>query len=258
MNTFLLTQMRNQFGRIIGESELKTDDIGILGKFPYLKYIESSNVAYAVLNNTKNEIEYHSSNFFDVLGLDKETFYKNGIKLIAESINKSHSNIYKVLPQHFKEYWENTVEEKRKDIARVTVGLNFNHIDRGSIRLVIETYILEVDSLKNPSYLFLVYHNISYMFKDNVYWIRFANLNESQKSFVYHDGLKEILKDDIISKREKEILHLIILGKSTEEIAKTLFISMATVNNHRQNMLNRVGVKDTTALISVAKLCRIV
>ena len=74
---------------------------------------------------------------------------------------------------------------------------------------------------------------------------------------VYHSDLDITLKGDILSVREKEILRLIIEGKSTNEIAKKLFISRITVNNHRQNMLNRVGVKDTTGLIILMKLCGI-
>ena len=74
---------------------------------------------------------------------------------------------------------------------------------------------------------------------------------------VYHSDLDITLKGDILSVREKEILRLIIEGKSTNEIALELFISRTTVNNHRQNMLNRVGVKDTTGLIILMKLCGI-
>ena len=74
---------------------------------------------------------------------------------------------------------------------------------------------------------------------------------------VYHSDLDITLKGDILSVREKEKLRLIIEGKSTNEIAKKLFISRITVNNHRQNMLNRVGVKDTTGLIILMKLCGI-
>jgi DNA-binding CsgD family transcriptional regulator len=37
-----------------------------------------------------------------------------------------------------------------------------------------------------------------------------------------------------------------------------LFISPNTVNNHRQNMLNRLGVRDTTALVQLCKTCGII
>ncbi len=49
--------------------------------------------------------------------------------------------------------------------------------------------------------------------------------------------------------REKEILHCIRKGMSSKEIGIHLFISPATVNTHRQNMLRKWEVKNTAALI---------
>ena len=44
---------------------------------------------------------------------------------------------------------------------------------------------------------------------------------------------------------------------SADEIAKTLYLSRNTVNNHRQNMLNKTGAKDTTALLELAHICEL-
>lgn len=41
----------------------------------------------------------------------------------------------------------------------------------------------------------------------------------------------------ILSEREKEILRCIRKGLSSKEIAATLYISVNTVNRHRQNIL---------------------
>ena len=72
----------------------------------------------------------------------------------------------------------------------------------------------------------------------------------------FPDG--EILEQDILSNREKEILQLLSEGKNIEDIGKLLFISINTVNNHRQNMINRLGTKDATALIQLAKMTRLI
>jgi len=52
-----------------------------------------------------------------------------------------------------------------------------------------------------------------------------------------------------ITKREKEVLHLISLEHSSKEIASMLFISMHTVISHRKNMMQKVGVKNTAGLV---------
>lgn len=55
-----------------------------------------------------------------------------------------------------------------------------------------------------------------------------------------------------LSRREKEILSLIVDEYTTSEIAKELFISFGTVETHRRNMLNKLGLKNTAGLVRTA------
>jgi DNA-binding NarL/FixJ family response regulator len=60
-------------------------------------------------------------------------------------------------------------------------------------------------------------------------------------------GLKVILSD-----REKEVLKLMMHGKTSKEIADALFISKTTVDTHRRNILEKTGARNSTELISLA------
>lgn len=55
-----------------------------------------------------------------------------------------------------------------------------------------------------------------------------------------------------LSEREKEVLNLIVKEYTSEEIAKTLFISKKTVDNHRQHLLEKTGCKSTVGLVKFA------
>lgn len=55
-----------------------------------------------------------------------------------------------------------------------------------------------------------------------------------------------------LSRREKEILRLIIKEFTTNEIAQKLFISAGTVESHRRNMISKLGVRNTAGLVSSA------
>ena len=55
-----------------------------------------------------------------------------------------------------------------------------------------------------------------------------------------------------LTKREMEILKMIALEMTNDEIAKGLFISKRTVDTHRQNLLNKLHVKNTAGLIKAA------
>jgi DNA-binding NarL/FixJ family response regulator len=55
-----------------------------------------------------------------------------------------------------------------------------------------------------------------------------------------------------LTRREREILHLVADGLTTAQIADQLFTSKRTVETHRQNILEKTGCRNTAALISYA------
>lgn len=55
-----------------------------------------------------------------------------------------------------------------------------------------------------------------------------------------------------ITRREKEILDLIIKENTNQEIAKLLFISLKTVEAHRSNLLAKLNVRNTAGLVRIA------
>ena len=55
-----------------------------------------------------------------------------------------------------------------------------------------------------------------------------------------------------ISRREKEVLDLIIKKHTTQEIATHLFISLKTVESHRRSLLTKLNVRNTAGLVRVA------
>ncbi|MBP6585744.1 MAG: response regulator transcription factor, partial [Flavobacterium sp.] len=57
---------------------------------------------------------------------------------------------------------------------------------------------------------------------------------------ITHDSITK--EEIILSNREKEILQLIGEGKTSNEIATSLFISKTTVDSHRKNIMKKINV----------------
>lgn len=55
-----------------------------------------------------------------------------------------------------------------------------------------------------------------------------------------------------ITTREMEILQLIALGLTSQDISEKLFISKNTVETHRKNLLAKLNVKNTASLLKIA------
>jgi DNA-binding NarL/FixJ family response regulator len=59
-------------------------------------------------------------------------------------------------------------------------------------------------------------------------------------------------EDDILSSREKQILHMVVEGQSNQEIADKLFISIRTVESHKNHIMQKLGIKSVVELIKYA------
>ena len=64
-------------------------------------------------------------------------------------------------------------------------------------------------------------------------------------------------REQILTKREKEILGLIKTGKLSKEIASELNISLNTVNRHRQNILEKLSVGNSMEAVKAAEEMRL-
>ena len=59
-------------------------------------------------------------------------------------------------------------------------------------------------------------------------------------------------KKTTFSERERELVALVALGKTSKEIAAMLGITANTVNKHRENMMRKTGSKNMNEVVSFA------
>lgn len=59
-------------------------------------------------------------------------------------------------------------------------------------------------------------------------------------------------KNPVLTQREQEILQMIAEDLTSKEIAERLFLSKRTIDHHRNNLLLKLDVKNTAALIKKA------
>lgn len=142
--------------------------------------------------------------------------------------------------------------EKNPD-AKILALSNYNeymYIDR-MIKTGVKGFVLKnitpeelikaIDTLLNGSNYFSNDIAIKLLnFKNNSPDPR--NRLQNSKSKIYND----------LSSREVEVLKLVGDAKSNDEIAELLSISKRTVESHKQNLLRKLGVKNTSELIKFA------
>ena len=57
---------------------------------------------------------------------------------------------------------------------------------------------------------------------------------------------------DVLTPRERDVLHLLTQGLDGAAIAEELFVSPATVRNHIQHILGKLGVHNRTEAVALA------
>lgn len=108
----------------------------------------------------------------------------------------------------------------------------------------------------------------SYLIKNSTPTEMIETINEvSEKGFHYNDNVLQVIHDgilasntktkstfdeDYLTNREKEVLQLICMQLSTNDIAEKLFISNRTVDGHRNNLLLKTESKNVAGLVVYA------
>jgi DNA-binding NarL/FixJ family response regulator len=84
------------------------------------------------------------------------------------------------------------------------------------------------------------------------YFSQEINILDTDQDFRHTITIEDKKVDEILSRREIEILTLICKEYSNSEIAEKLFLSVSTVETHRKNLIAKLGVNNTVGLVKFA------
>jgi len=112
-------------------------------------------------------------------------------------------------------------------------------MDNGIPTYVLGYYHIDKNQSKNTN------EQLSYYFSTGQF--------ETKETIELSNLFNEILTSNfILTKQEVNILTFLHQGESSKTIADKLFISINTVNTHRQNILKKLGVKNSSGAIQKA------
>lgn len=134
------------------------------------------------------------------------------------------------------------------------------------LKLVPDTHIIALTNLEDSTFIKQILKKgaKSYLMKNTSKEELILVINEVMKGEVFlTDKIKTLLLNETLGKtnnrfipkltrREKEVLNLIIEELTTLEIAKKLFVSIKTIESHRTNLLQKVGAKNSAGLVRIA------
>lgn len=151
--------------------------------------------------------------------------------------------------------------EDHQKIEIFHCGMAYRRTDDRPLRLFSKSIPIHYPAEKQFTFTFNYVQNVNHLLKPSFrdYWTRIKFGPNGSRVRTMHSGdLRETEARDLLSQREKEILTQIAAGLETKDIADQLGISANTVGNHRNNMVQRLGARDTTALMQLAKMASLI
>ncbi len=257
-----LERLFADYERALHAQRFRAEDLD-LGRLDYhlpllerLDAVEDSSVVLYDLYQRK--YLFLTSSFKFLLGYDR-----------GEALGQGPEYFYRRMPEEDLETVLDTVTRtlrflyglpaaERKDYK---LGFDFRirRADGRLVRLLQQVVVLEQDSRGNI-WLVLAVNDLLEGPAEEPPRRSLRNLR-NDKSYLFAPGQKGCGADagdrpeagrPELSRREIEVLGLVAVGMASREIAGQLYISTATVNNHRQRILEKTGARNSTEAVRYA------
>ena len=213
--------------------------------------------AIAVLSDMKADKSYiYHGNVARVLGFDQQEASEEIESIWEEAIfNKIHPEDLlekHLLELHFFNMIKTLPVNERSDYY---VQSTLRMCDQaGNYRPIVHRMFYISSAVNGSLWLALCLYNLSF---DEVAKAAAAGeILNSVTGQILQPGQQEHNK--ILSAREVELLQLIRSGKMSKEIAELLFISVNTVNRHRQNILEKLRVSNSIEACRIAERMKLI
>lgn len=231
--------------------DIRSLDYAILDRhIDFLESIKSvHNSAISIFDMAKMQHAYLSSHFEDLLGWDLKEAVKPGHEYIDDRLHPvDREHLEKVSSQFF-DIILKVRKEDRHNMEHYKMVMDYRTLGKNGayVRVVEQHKLLELDENDNV-WLGLSIIDIS-PDQDLESLCRYRLINTKTGVLYQFPESKANIK---LSLREKEILQLLAKGLISKQIADQLYISVNTVNTHRQRIIGKLEVSNTTEAVQHA------
>jgi DNA-binding CsgD family transcriptional regulator len=248
-----LERLYADYRRALGAQHFRQQDLDYsrldyhLPLLERLDAVEDSSVVLYDLNRRKYVFLTGSFKFLlgfrreEALDQGPEYFYRQmhpeDLPLVLDTVTRTLRFLYGVPPAERKDY-------------RLSFDFRIRRADGRLVRLLQQIVVLELDRRGNI-WLILAVNDLLPEGPLKAPATRSLRHMKTGRYYLFAPP-GEDTEPSPLSPREIEVLGLVALGLASHEIADRLFISVATVNNHRQHILEKMGAKNSAEAVRYA------
>ena len=229
---------------------LRVDGTKLKSLEPFLTLLDSvEKSSIALFDMAAMNYAFLTSNFKYLIGVSKTDYREIGMPYFFSRIHEADREaFFDTSIKAFSFLYAKPVKE-RKDF-RTCQDFRIQREDGKWIRLIQQMLTIELDEGGNI-WLVLIVNDISPVRDQSVPGRRFMEHINSKERVLFPES--EAKAPSPLTSREMEILGFVSNGYPSNDIADFLGISAVTVNNHRQNILSKLGAASSAEAVNYAK-----
>lgn len=234
--------------------ELENPDYrSIVNTLPRAKNIHPIGPSFYILIDYKTmEMLDISEDCLQVLGYTRQELIDIGrdfnISFVHPNDTQAYLEMFQLASEHY--YYQCPIAQRLDQVFNFYMRMQRK--DGTYVKLLNQSLFLSQDKLGNLLLGISIYTDVSSLGLSDEVQLNIFNKATNQ-NFQFKAGDLTLDTTEMnLSKREKEIIQLLCEGKSSREVAVSLFLSYHTVRTHRKNILKKTGQKNTAALVQYA------
>lgn len=217
-------------------------------------FLPYSSTFFCITNTQDLSFEFISKNYKASLGLNPNELKENGMRYFWNRIHPDDVDAWLKALNKLMEFTLNEIPVVKRQDASYTWNFRFKNAQNVFVNIVQNTTPLIFDS-ENKPIIGLAHYTVLHPDVKLDISASAKLLNDKQEyETIYFDSFSQKLLHDGVTNRERDIIRLLILDKSSKEISEKLNISPHTVDTHRRNILKKLEISSTGELVGILKL----
>lgn len=238
-------------GTSLPYSDIEVDYTDFVKKNPVLNMILTTSPCLTwIIDMRSLQYTYMSNNVKNMTGYEAQQFMDTGIAFFNDITHPEDRPKVGKLVKLIWGFLLSLPPHKRKSY-KFNADYRLRKTDGSYIRMLEQTTILQQDSQGNVTHILGVGSDIT-NWKRNETMIGSVISAEDNSCYFCTPDEDELKAQIVLSKREREIVRLIAQGFNSKAIADKLSISFHTVNTHRQKIMVKTKVQNTSDLVHLA------
>ncbi|MFC2110239.1 LuxR C-terminal-related transcriptional regulator [Bacteroidota bacterium] len=216
-------------------------------------YYPNMSTFFCITNTVDQSFEYVSKNFTACTGIDKNKMMEGGMNFFWSLIHEEDVKLWLECLGSLMQFTMVDLEKEKRAKMSYTWNYRIKKEEGGYVNIIQNTTPMQFDEAGKPV-IGLAHYTV---FDDAVYMDICASAkylnenNEYETLFFKNMSTKNLL--GAVTNRERDVIRLLLLNMSSEEIGAKLFLSKHTVDTHRRNILKKFSIGSTSELIAFFK-----